>query len=82
MFLCAQEKYTISGYIKDSANGESLIGATVVLRELSAGNITNVYGFYSITVPKGAPELSEAVRRVGVAPLVVHCTSSALNCTR
>ena len=52
-FLFSQEKYTISGYIKEASNGESLIGATVLLKELSAGNITNVYGFYSITVPKG-----------------------------
>ena len=51
--LFAQEKYTISGYVKDAANGESLIGATVLIKELSTGNITNVYGFYSITIPEG-----------------------------
>lgn len=49
----SQEKFTISGYVKDAANGESLIGATVLIKELGAGNITNLYGFYSITVPKG-----------------------------
>ncbi len=49
----AQEKFTINGYVKDVANGESLIGATVLIKELGAGNITNVYGFYSITVPPG-----------------------------
>lgn len=53
VFLNAQEKYTISGYVKDVANGESLIGATVLITELSSGNITNVYGFYSITIPSG-----------------------------
>ena len=53
LFLCAQEKYTISGYVKDAANGESLIGATVLIQELSSGNITNVYGFYSITLAPG-----------------------------
>ena len=52
-FLIAQEKFTISGYVKDAANGESLIGATVLVQELGAGNITNVYGFYSITLPPG-----------------------------
>jgi len=30
-----------------------LIGATVLIEELSTGNITNVYGFYSITLPAG-----------------------------
>ncbi|NQZ75258.1 MAG: carboxypeptidase-like regulatory domain-containing protein [Ekhidna sp.] len=53
LFLFAQEKYTISGYIKDAANGEALIGATVLITELSTGNITNVYGFYSVTLPAG-----------------------------
>lgn len=53
IFLNAQEKYTISGYVNDAANGESLIGATVLITELSSGNITNVYGFYSITIPSG-----------------------------
>lgn len=53
LFVSAQEKYTISGYVTDAANGESLIGATVLITELASGNITNVYGFYSITVPAG-----------------------------
>lgn len=53
LVLCAQENYTINGYVKDASNGEALIGATVLITELGSGNITNVYGFYSITVPKG-----------------------------
>ncbi|MEP1034290.1 TonB-dependent receptor [Ekhidna sp.] len=51
--LFAQENYTINGYVKDAANGEALIGATVLITELGTGNITNVYGFYSITLPAG-----------------------------
>lgn len=50
----SQGKYTLSGYVKDEGNGETLIGATVLVRELSSGNVTNVYGFYSITVPPGS----------------------------
>lgn len=49
----AQDKYTLSGYVTDLSNGESLIGATVAIKELGSGNITNVYGFYSITVAPG-----------------------------
>ncbi|MEM0941235.1 MAG: TonB-dependent receptor [Bacteroidota bacterium] len=48
-----QEKFTLSGYVKDASNGESLIGATVLIQELGSGNITNLYGFYSITLPPG-----------------------------
>lgn len=46
-----QSKYTLSGYIKDAANGEALIGASVYIREAGTGSTANVYGFYSITVP-------------------------------
>jgi hypothetical protein len=49
----AQKSYTISGTIKDSATGETLIGATVKLQELQTGTTTNAYGFFSLTAPKG-----------------------------
>jgi len=48
-----QQKFTINGYIKDVANGEAMIGATVYVQELNSGTATNEYGFYSITVPQG-----------------------------
>ena len=51
--LSAQEKVTVSGYIKDAANGESLIGATVFVQETASGTVSNVYGFYSITLEPG-----------------------------
>ncbi|GCC49891.1 TonB-dependent receptor [Chryseotalea sanaruensis] len=51
--VTAQDKVTINGYIKDASNGEALIGATVYVRSLSAGTTTNVYGFYSLTLPAG-----------------------------
>lgn len=47
------QKYTISGYVKDAASGEFLIGANVYLKELMKGTTTNTYGFYSITVNEG-----------------------------
>lgn len=46
-------KYTISGYIMDKSDGEGLIGATIYVPELNTGTITNPYGFYSITLPRG-----------------------------
>lgn len=55
LFYCpyAQTKHTLSGYVKDKSNGETLIGANVVLEEQSTGTITNVYGFYSLTLDQG-----------------------------
>lgn len=49
----AQQRYTISGHIKDSINGESLPGATIRVAGLNVGVQTNNYGFYSLTLPAG-----------------------------
>ncbi|MDR3094089.1 MAG: TonB-dependent receptor [Bacteroidales bacterium] len=48
-----ERKFTINGNITDGATGEDLIGATVYVKELKTGTSTNVYGFYSITLPAG-----------------------------
>ena len=47
-------KYSVSGYIKDASNGEELIGATVVIKDLNIGTSTNVYGYYSIALNPGS----------------------------
>lgn len=49
----AQNKYTLSGYVRDSLSGESLIGATVLASGQLKGISSNQYGFYSITLPTG-----------------------------
>jgi hypothetical protein len=55
----SQDKITISGYMRDAKNGESLIGATVSVQELKGiGSSTNVYGFYSLSIPKGEYKLN------------------------
>ncbi len=55
LFSCilagAQQKFTINGYVRDSVNGEAMIGASVFVQELNSGISTNEYGFYSITIP-------------------------------
>lgn len=49
-----QEKININGNIKDGATGEDLIGAKVKIKELPGkGAISNVYGFYSLSIAKG-----------------------------
>ena len=48
--LSAQDKYTISGYITDKSNGESIVGANIYCEELSVGVSSNTYGFYSLTL--------------------------------
>ncbi|WP_266362991.1 TonB-dependent receptor [Tellurirhabdus rosea] len=53
----AQDKRTVSGYVKDAANGEGLIGVSVYGKEAATGAVTNNYGFYAITVPPGTYSL-------------------------
>jgi hypothetical protein len=49
----AQDRVTVKGYVRDAGNGETLIGATVLLSGTSKGTTTNEYGFYSLTVDPG-----------------------------
>lgn len=53
VILFGQERASISGTIKDASNGETLYGASVYLKGSTIGVLSNEYGFYSLTVPKG-----------------------------
>jgi hypothetical protein len=46
------QNVTISGYVKDAATKESLIGANIFSPDAKKGTSTNEYGFYSLTLPK------------------------------
>ncbi|MDG1658526.1 MAG: TonB-dependent receptor [Crocinitomicaceae bacterium] len=48
------QKFTISGTIKDSTDGEDMYGAIVKVKELTnIGASANAYGFYSLTLEAG-----------------------------
>ncbi|MDB5281577.1 MAG: TonB-dependent receptor, partial [Bacteroidota bacterium] len=64
--LKAQNKFTVSGYVKDTANGESLMAAAVYVVELGKGAGTNEFGFYSLTLPAGTYTLK--ISYIGYAP--------------
>jgi len=49
----AQEKFTLSGTISDNSSNETLIGASVYIKELQKAVSTNEYGFFSISLPSG-----------------------------
>ena len=46
-------KVTLSGYIIDKESREPVAGVTVYVPELSAGTISNSFGFYKIDMPRG-----------------------------
>ena len=57
LFAQRVQRYTISGYLRDSLSTENLIGATVYNRTGLAGTSSNQFGFYSLTLPAGEIEL-------------------------
>lgn len=46
-------KVTLSGYVRDQSNGEMLVGVSIYNTELKMGALTNVYGFYSLSLNPG-----------------------------
>lgn len=52
------EFFTLSGYIKDSENGETLLAANVYQQETKTGASSNLYGYYSISLPEGQWEIT------------------------
>ncbi|MDQ6889930.1 MAG: carboxypeptidase-like regulatory domain-containing protein, partial [Bacteroidota bacterium] len=53
LIVCSQKRFTLSGYVKDSLSGETLIGSTISILGSSKGITSNAYGFYSISLNTG-----------------------------
>src|SRR3990167_11250497 len=51
--VSSAQEVTISGFVRDSSNGEALIGTNIYLPDLQTGTSTNQYGFFSVSVPPG-----------------------------
>ncbi|HOJ02509.1 MAG TPA: TonB-dependent receptor [Bacteroidota bacterium] len=45
----APDNATVNGYIRDKETGETLVGASIQLKETRQGTITNKSGFYSLS---------------------------------
>lgn len=56
-FIFTQNSFTISGYVQDNSNNELIIGASVIVKELQIGTVTNNYGFFSLTLVEGDYDL-------------------------
>lgn len=58
VFQSFSQDITISGSITDGRNGEDLFGASVIVSDMSnTGAKTNIYGFYSLSIPSGKHKL-------------------------
>jgi len=46
-------RFSINGKIRDAHSGEALMGATIFVRELKTGAVSDFYGNYSLTLNEG-----------------------------
>lgn len=64
-------RLTLSGYLRDKASGETMVGATVTLvnanGQVVGGANSNEYGFYSLSVERGQYTLR--VQYIGYTPI-------------
>lgn len=56
LFSSAQ-KYTINGKITNSLDGETLFGVEITTADYKKGTVSNEYGFYTFTLPKGKQKI-------------------------
>jgi outer membrane cobalamin receptor len=69
-FASVSQNATISGYVKDSETGETLIGANIYELKTGTGTIANEYGYYSFTLPKDSVHLR--VSYIGFGAMDYH----------
>lgn len=69
------QRYTVSGTITDKRSGETLIGATVLDTRSGKGAVTNLYGHFSLTLPKDSVNLR--ITFVGYEPQYFNFLLSA-----
>jgi hypothetical protein len=48
-----QGRVTIAGYVRDAKTGEPVAGASIYIEKLKTGILSDQYGYYSISLPKG-----------------------------
>ncbi len=72
----ADEVRVITGNVIDGASGETLIGATVRVKDSSTGTVTDIDGNFTISVPDEATTL--VVSSIGYATQEVDITSASL----
>ncbi len=66
----ANERSTVSGFVRESGSGESLIGVNIYLPDQRTGTVTNTFGFYSLTL-QAADTIELSVSYVGYSPKII-----------
>ena len=58
VFFSTAQTYNITGHVKDAQNGEDISGASITVKDKNNKVVTNNYGFYSMSLPKGSYEIN------------------------
>ncbi|SHL36572.1 TonB-dependent Receptor Plug Domain [Chitinophaga jiangningensis] len=53
LWVYAQEKVTLSGIVTMKTSTETITGASIYIPEAKVSTVTNAYGYYAVTLPKG-----------------------------
>ena len=75
------QKQTITGIVKDSITGETIIGANVVLQGTTTGTTTDINGNFSIQLNKGKYTLQVSFIGYTTVFKPITVTDSPLNLT-
>jgi TonB dependent receptor/CarboxypepD_reg-like domain/TonB-dependent Receptor Plug Domain len=70
-WIAQAQNIQVSGTIKDAANGETLIGASIIQEGTTNGTVTNEYGFYSLSMPVGRDSVTLRYSYIGYQALEV-----------
>ena len=76
--LSAQERYTISGYVRDAASGEALPGANVAILESGRGTVSNEYGYYALRLESGNYRLITSYVGYASLGISIHLTGDTV----
>jgi TonB dependent receptor/CarboxypepD_reg-like domain/TonB-dependent Receptor Plug Domain len=68
LYVFAQKKYTISGYVKDAESGETVIAANIGIKGKN-GMMSNQYGFWSATLLQGNYQI--VTSHIGYKPSII-----------
>jgi hypothetical protein len=74
--ISAQDSRTMSGYIRDARNGETLSGVTVKKQGTTMGTAANEYGFYSLTLPAGTHTIVVSIIGYQTYTFAIELTSN------
>lgn len=64
-YVLLSQNAKVNGLLRDSQNGETLIGATVQAPDYGRGSASNEYGFYALTLPEGKDSIELRFSYIG-----------------